>query len=67
MSNIVDKFKDMLDGDDDRKEKTPQPEDPPLETQCCGMPPGQPLVGSFEHKADCPKHPDNLAKEEVVG
>ena len=65
-TNIVDKFKDILDGDDDRKDKTPEPEDPPLETQCCGRPPGQTLV-AWEHKADCPNHPDNLATTEKVG
>ncbi|MGW6448850.1 hypothetical protein [Lentzea sp. NPDC055074] len=65
-TNIADKFKDLLDGDD-RKDKTPEPEDPPLETQCCGKPPGQPLLGSFEHEAGCPNHPDSLATTEKVG
>ncbi|MGI5505209.1 hypothetical protein [Lentzea sp. CA-135723] len=76
MSNIVDKFKDILDGDndDDRKDKTPQPEDPPLTPQCCGMPPGHPLIGDpklltegpVEHDKDCPNHPDNVSKQEVL-
>lgn len=74
LTNIVDKFKDMLDGGDDRKDKTPEPEDPPLTPQCCGMPPGHPLVGdpklltegSVEHDSECPNHPDNVAKAEPV-
>ena len=74
LSNIVDKFKDMLDGDDDRKEKAPEPEDPPLTPQCCGMPPGHPLIGDpklltegpVEHDKDCPNHPDNASKQEVL-
>ncbi|SFR12624.1 hypothetical protein SAMN04488564_103845 [Lentzea waywayandensis] len=66
-TNIVDKFKDMLDGDD-RKDKTPEPEDPPLTPQCCGVtPPGHPVVAMpVEHELDCPNHPGNVAKEEVA-
>ena len=74
IGNIFDKVKDLLDGDDDRKDKTPPPEDPPLTPQCCGQPPGHPLIGQphmvtegpIEHDADCPNHPDNVVKEEVA-
>jgi hypothetical protein len=72
LGDIVDKVKDLLDGPDPKK--TPEPEDPPLVPQCCGQPPGHPLVGeprllldgAAEHDRDCPNHPDNLAKDEVV-
>lgn len=63
LGDILDKVKDLV-TDDERKEQTPK-DDPPLETQCCGRPPGQPLLGDFEHEADCPNHPDNLPKQEV--
>jgi hypothetical protein len=75
IGNILDKVKDLLtDDDDDRKDKQPPQEDPPLTPQCCGMPPGHPLVGEpralsdepVVHDLNCPNHPDNLAKEEVV-
>lgn len=67
IGNIFDKVKDLLDGDDDnRADKTPPQEDPPLETQCCGRPPGQTLV-AWEHKTDCPSHPDNVVATEKVG
>jgi hypothetical protein len=66
IGNILDKVKDLLtDDDDNRKDPKHQPEDPPLTPQCCGLPPGQTLV-AFEHKADCPNHPDNLTAAEKV-
>lgn len=64
VGDIFNKVKDLL-TDDEPKDPKKQ-EDPPLETQCCGKPPGQPLLGEFEHDADCPNHPDNLAKREVA-
>ncbi len=47
-------------------------EDPEVKPMCCGQPPGpMMLVGNFEesereHEANCPNHPDNLAKQEVA-
>ncbi|MGW6936582.1 hypothetical protein ACWGE0_41465 [Lentzea sp. NPDC054927] len=50
---------------------SPSPK-PPIRPQCCGQPPGpMMLVGNFDetehlHDAECPNHPDNLAKQEVA-
>ena len=71
VGDIFNKVKDLL-TDDEPKDPKKQ-EDPPLETQCCGKPPVQPVVGGqlitegeFQHELDCPNHPDNLAKQEVA-
>jgi hypothetical protein len=70
IGDIFNKVKDLITDEDP---KAPPQEDPPLETQCCGRPPGVPVVGThlisegeFEHAPDCPNHPDNVAKEEVA-
>ena len=63
LGDILDKVKDLV---TDENPKTPPQEDPPMETQCCGRPPGQPLLGTFEHRTECPNHPDNLPKQEVA-
>lgn len=65
VGNILDKVKDLLTDDDEDRKDPKREQDPPLTPQCCGMPPGQTLV-AWEHKADCPNHPDNVAKEEVA-
>jgi hypothetical protein len=64
VGDIFNKVKDLLTDDEPKDPK--REEDPPLETQCCGKPPVQPVVGSFEHDPGCPNHPDNLAKQEVA-
>jgi hypothetical protein len=65
VGDIFNKVKDLLTDDEPKDPKTPPQEDPPLETQCCGQPPGQTLI-AWEHKADCPNHPDNLTPAEKV-
>lgn len=71
LGDILDKVKDLI-TDDERKDQTPK-DDPPLETQCCGKPPIQPVhggqlisEGEVEHDLGCPNHPDNVAKQEVA-
>ncbi|GAA3686919.1 hypothetical protein C8D87_111292 [Lentzea atacamensis] len=74
LGDILDKVKDLITDDETQDPKTPPQEDPPLTPQCCGMPPGHPLVGEprlvsegpVEHDKDCPNHPDNLTTEEVA-
>jgi len=71
-SDIVDKFKDLIDNEDENKDADKsRKQDPPLTPQCCGpTPPGWPIVGdpnaSVEHDANCPNHPDNVATAEVA-
>ncbi|MDX8030781.1 hypothetical protein SK803_11195 [Lentzea sp. BCCO 10_0856] len=74
LGDILDKVKDLITDDEPKKDPKPPQEDPPLTPQCCGQPPGHPLVGEprllsegpVEHDLDCPNHPDNVVKEEVA-
>jgi hypothetical protein len=74
ISDILHKVEDLIGHEEPKEPKTPPQEDPPLTPQCCGQPPGHPLVGEprllsegvVEHDPDCPNHPDNLAKEQEV-
>lgn len=65
IGDILDKVKDLVTDEEPQKDPKRE-EDPPLETQCCGKPPVQPVIGSFEHDPGCRNHPDNLAKQEVA-
>ena len=71
-SDIIDKVKDIITDDDDRKDEQPK-QDPVITPKCCGHIPkfaptaedvtsDEPVV----HDADCPNHPDNLPKEVVA-
>lgn len=67
--DIVDKFKDLINNeDDDNRDAEKSRQDPPLTPQCCGPPPPTwPVAGMpVEHDPNCPNHPDYVAKEGVA-
>lgn len=71
--DILDKVKDIITDDDRPKEDKPVEQPPVITPKCCGhapkfVPTAEDVDsgGDVEHDADCPNHPDNLAKEVVA-
>jgi hypothetical protein len=73
LGDILDKVKDIITPDDDKKDDKPVQDPPVITPKCCGqIPKFAPTAeevdssGDVEHDADCPNHPDNLNKEVVA-
>jgi hypothetical protein len=71
--DILDKVKDIITDDDRPKEDKPVEQPPVITPKCCGhnpkfVPTAEDLTtdGPIHHDADCPNHPDNLAKDVVA-